>query len=188
MVANSFGSRLVTLPLYFASNAFARSSASLRVASIFGSSGDVKRSVRFHRTFSAPVVFRAWTTNSGYPLDPLGELAHPRRIRPASRVRAFIDRVGQFTEKRGLHRDLVFERCLGGRAAPSQTPLHLLVKAQQLVLSRSCSRADIGAAAAKPGVREDDDQADRNRRRDHGQDSRSEERRVGKGGRRVWRG
>src|SRR6202035_5269559 len=55
MEANSGGSSDVTLPLYFASNSLARSSARARSASSFGSVGDAYRSLRSQRTVSAPV-------------------------------------------------------------------------------------------------------------------------------------
>src|SRR6184192_4745794 len=60
MAANGFGARVATLPLYVASKAFARSRSRASVASIFGSSGDAKRSLRFQRTVSAPVDLSAW--------------------------------------------------------------------------------------------------------------------------------
>ena len=55
MAANSFGSRIATVPRYFDSNASARSSARAIACSMRGSSGEVKSSLRSQRTVSAPV-------------------------------------------------------------------------------------------------------------------------------------
>src|SRR5258706_16478372 len=55
MAANSAGGSVATLPLYFASNAFDLSSVLAIDASMAGSVGDAKRSLRSQRTVSAPV-------------------------------------------------------------------------------------------------------------------------------------
>src|SRR5439155_972411 len=177
IAAKAGGSSVATLPLYLASNARACSSSRSSVASIFGSSGDTKRSVRFQRTSSAPVVLSASTINdSGYSVNPLGHLPHSPRIRPAPRVRAFVDRVGQFLEKRRPHRLLVLQRRLRWGATPAQASLHLFVEAQKLVVAGRRPGLDLPAAAAEPGVREDDNQADRDRGRDHGEHPQGAER------------
>src|SRR5205814_9587216 len=60
MAAKAFGSSVATLPLYLASKSLGRCISRVSVASIFGSSGDAKRSLRFQRTVSAPVDLSAW--------------------------------------------------------------------------------------------------------------------------------
>src|SRR5256886_16546958 len=162
MAANGFGSRVATLPLYVASKALARSRSRASAASIFGSSGDAKRSLRFQRTVSAPVCFRAWAIEfSGYPLS---EVPHPTWVGPASGVRAFIDGLRQLGEQPLLpfrpplpemcivfsHRLLVFERRFGRCATASQPSLQAFVQTQQLGLARPRPRASSPHAAAQP--------------------------------------
>src|SRR5437660_2256778 len=85
MAANAFGSSVATLPLYFASNALARSISRARVCSILESSGDEKRSLRFQRTVSAPVDLVAWDINlrisaqpARAPVQGLASVRHTR--------------------------------------------------------------------------------------------------------------
>src|SRR5216683_7397146 len=69
MAANSAGGRVATLPLNFASNAFALSSVPAIDASMAGSVREANRSVRSQRIDSAPVVFVACAMGrSGYRL------------------------------------------------------------------------------------------------------------------------
>src|SRR5438874_11136123 len=148
MAAKACGSSVATLPLYLASKAFARSISRASVCSIFGSSGDAKRSLRFQRTVSAPVCFRAWAIEiSGYPLS---EVPHPTWVGPASGVRAFIDGLRQLGEQPlrpfgppphewgGVlsHRVLAFPWRFGWGATASQASLQPLVETQQLGLAR----------------------------------------------------
>src|SRR5204863_2412148 len=122
IAAKAGGSNVPTLPLYLASNSCARSSSRLSETSICGSSGDAKRSVRFQRTSSAPVVFTASATSSGYSVS---QFPHSPWLRPAAGIRPFVDRLGQLFEKRSAHGILVFERGFGRSATPAQASLHL---------------------------------------------------------------
>src|SRR5256886_16603081 len=153
MTAKAFGSSVATLPLYLASKSFARCISRASVCSIFGSSGDAKRSLRFQRTVSAPVCFRAWAIEfSGYPLS---EVPHPTWVGPASGVRAFIDGLRQLGEQplrpfgppphewggAFSQRLLVFERRFGRGATASQPSLQAVLQTQHPGIRRLRARA-----------------------------------------------
>src|SRR4030088_307559 len=87
MAANSLGGSVVTLPLYFASNSCARLSASARVVSMAGSVGDLKRSLRSQRTFSAPVILVAWAIGRSEYRDVASPLCGEGVVITASRTR-----------------------------------------------------------------------------------------------------
>src|ERR1051325_1557868 len=163
MAAKDLGSRDEILPLYLFSKARACSSSRLSAASIFGSSAEAKRSARFQRTSSAPVVFRASAMASGYPVS---KLADPFRLGPPAGVGALVDHLGELRKQHRLHRLFVLEWRLRRSAAAAQPLLHSFVEPEQLVLSGCRRPARTPLTPPQPCVREPDHERDGDRRRD----------------------